>query len=87
MLKRMVSFLAVNILVMITVSLTLQVLGICPDLMIYGINDQSLMVFCFVWGLGGAAFAGKSKSFISLFATHPPLEERIARWEAIHANV
>jgi heat shock protein HtpX len=53
-LKRIGLFLAVNILVMITISLILNVLGVKPYLSAQGIDYESLLVFCLVWGMGGA---------------------------------
>lgn len=52
-LKRIVLFLAVNFLVIITLSLVLSVLGVQPFLQHHGLNIQSLMIFCLVWGMGG----------------------------------
>lgn len=59
--------LAVNVLIMLTLSVILQVLGIDYYITQQGINYQSLMVFCFVWGMGGA--------FISLL-----MSKTIAKW-------
>lgn len=65
--KRIFLFLAVNILVMFTVSILLNVLGVQPYLTSYGLNYQSLLAFCFIWGMGGA--------FISL-----ALSRVMAKW-------
>ncbi|MCW5889489.1 MAG: protease HtpX [bacterium] len=54
MAKRIVLFLAVNLLVMITISVILNVLGIRPYLTAQGIDYNSLLAFCLVWGMGGA---------------------------------
>jgi heat shock protein HtpX len=54
MIKRVFLFMAVNILVIVTISLVLQVAGVQPYLTAYGINYQSLMIFCLAWGMGGA---------------------------------
>lgn len=54
MAKRIFLFLAVNFLVIITISIVLNVLGVRPYLRSYGIDYQSLLVFCLVWGMGGA---------------------------------
>ena len=54
MAKRIVLFLAVNFLVVITISILLSVLGIQPYLQKNGIDYGSLMAFCLVWGMGGA---------------------------------
>lgn len=52
--KRIFLFLAVNILVVLTISLTLNLLGVRPYLDARGIDYQSLLVFCAVWGFAGA---------------------------------
>ncbi|MES2345687.1 MAG: protease HtpX [Chlamydiota bacterium] len=52
--KRIFFFLAVNILVLLTLSLILNVLNVRPYITQYGIDYQSLMIFCLVWGMGGA---------------------------------
>ena len=54
MIKRVFLFVAVNVLVLVTISIVLQVLGIRPYLTAYGIDYQALMAFCLVWGMGGA---------------------------------
>ena len=58
LIKRVLLFLAVNLLVMFTLSLLITVLGVGPRLTAHGFNYQNLMVFCLIWGMGG--------SFISL---------------------
>ena len=54
MLKRIGLFLAVNLLVVVTISTLLHVLGVRPYLTARGIDYRSLLVFCLVWGMGGA---------------------------------
>ena len=56
--KRIVLFVLVNILVMVTVTTTLSLLGVRGYLTNYGIDYEALAVFCLVWGFAG--------SFISL---------------------
>jgi heat shock protein HtpX len=58
MVKRIFLFLATNLLVITTISIVFSVLGIQPYLSQNGINYQSLLIFCLIWGMGG--------SFISL---------------------
>jgi heat shock protein HtpX len=65
--KRIALFLALNFLVMITITFFLNVLGIKPYLSAQGINYGSLIAFCLVWGMGGA--------FISLL-----LSKVMAKW-------
>lgn len=65
--KRVVLFVLVNFLVVMTLSFVLQVLGVGPYLQAYGIDYGNLMTFCFIWGMGGA--------FISLL-----LSKVMAKW-------
>ncbi len=67
MAKRIFLFLAVNVLILVTLSFTLNLLGVRPYLSARGMDYQSLMVFCLVWGMGGA--------FISL-----ALSRVMAKW-------
>jgi heat shock protein HtpX len=54
MFKRILLFAATNILVIVTISIVLRVLGIQPYLTAQGLNYGSLLAFCLVWGMGGA---------------------------------
>ena len=54
MAKRIGLFILTNLLVMITISLVLNLLGVRGYLTAYGIDYQALMIFCLVWGMGGA---------------------------------
>ncbi|HAT71384.1 MAG TPA: protease HtpX [Elusimicrobia bacterium] len=65
--KRVVLFLAVNLLIIVTLSFTLNLLGVGQYFSARGINYQALMTFCLVWGMGGA--------FISL-----ALSRIMAKW-------
>jgi heat shock protein HtpX len=65
--KRIGLFLLVNILVVMTISLVLNLLGVRPYLTAYGMDYESLAIFCLVWGMGGA--------FISL-----ALSRVMAKW-------
>jgi heat shock protein HtpX len=65
--KRTVIFLAVNFLILITLSITLNFLGIGRYVTAQGIDFRSLLAFCLVWGMGGA--------FISL-----ALSRVMAKW-------
>lgn len=55
--KRFFLFAAVNMAVVLTISILLQLLGIKPYQTIYGIDYYSLLAFCLVWGMGGAMFS------------------------------
>jgi heat shock protein HtpX len=66
-LKRIFLFAVVNLLILVTISIVLNLLGVQPYLTAYGIDYRQLMIFCLVWGMGGA--------FISL-----ALSRVMARW-------
>ena len=65
--KRIFLFIAVNILVMTMLTAVLSIFNVKPYLQSYGIDYQSLMIFCLIWGMGGA--------FISL-----ALSKTMAKW-------
>ncbi len=66
-LKRIGLFLTVNLLVVVTLSTLLSLLGVRPYLNKQGLDYGALIIFCFVWGMGGA--------FISL-----ALSRVMAKW-------
>lgn len=65
--KRIFLFLALNFLVIFMISIVLNLLNIRPYFAAYGIDYNSLMIFCLIWGMGGA--------FISL-----ALSRIMAKW-------
>ena len=65
--KRTILFLSVNVLIILTLSITLNLLGVGHYFSARGIDFRSLLVFCLVWGMGGA--------FISL-----ALSRVLAKW-------
>lgn len=67
MVKRIFLFIAVNALVILTVSIVTSALGLQPYLDANGINYEMLLAFCLVWGMVG--------SFISL-----ALSRVMAKW-------
>ena len=52
--KRIFYFLLTNLLVILTISVTLNVLGVRPYLTASDINYTALAAFCLIWGMGGA---------------------------------
>ena len=54
MFKRIGLFLLVNILILVTITTITSLLGVNHYLSDKGIDYQSLMIFCLVWGFGGA---------------------------------
>lgn len=67
MFKRIFLFGLVNVAIIVMVSIILSLLGVEPYLQRNGLNYESLMIFCLVWGMAG--------SFISLL-----LSKKIAKW-------
>ncbi|HVK61133.1 MAG TPA: protease HtpX [Bdellovibrionales bacterium] len=65
--RRIAFFIGLNIIVVLTLSFVMSLLGIGSYLDANGINYGSLIAFCLIWGMGGA--------FISLF-----LSKKIAKW-------
>jgi len=65
--KRIALFLLTNVLIMITISVIINLLGIKPYITAQGLNLESLLVFCLIWGMVGA--------FISLL-----LSKQMAKW-------
>src|ERR1700691_4700582 len=54
MVKRIFLFLALNFLVILMITFVLDLLNVKPFLSSYGIDMESLLIFCLVWGMGGA---------------------------------
>lgn len=54
MFKRIALFLLLNIAIVLTISLLLQLLGIRPYLNAKGIDYRALAAFCLIWGMAGA---------------------------------
>lgn len=52
--KRIVLFIAVNLLVLLVISFVVNLLGLNPWLSSRGINYQSLLIMCALFGFGGA---------------------------------
>lgn len=57
MLKRVFLFLLTNVLVVVTISILLNVLGISRGISANGIDYGSLMAFCLVWGMVGSGIS------------------------------
>lgn len=57
MFKRFFLFMLTNIMVMLTITIILNVLGINRGISANGIDYGSLMAFCLVWGMAGAGIS------------------------------
>lgn len=67
MFKRIGFFILTNILIMVTISIIINILGIGRYITAAGLNVPTLLAFCLVWGMAGA--------FISLL-----LSKTMAKW-------
>jgi heat shock protein HtpX len=54
MVKRIFLFLALNFLVILMITFILNLLNVRPFLTSYGLDMKSLLIFCLIWGMGGA---------------------------------
>lgn len=52
--KRIFLFIALNFLVILMITFVLNLFNIRPYLNAYGLDYTSLMIFCLIWGMGGA---------------------------------
>lgn len=67
MARRIFFFLMLNLAVIVTISIILSLLNVQPYLTRSGLDMQSLLIFCLIWGMVG--------SFISL-----ALSRLMAKW-------
>lgn len=65
MFKRIFLFVLTNVLVMVTVSIVLSVLGVNHYVTAAGLNYSSLMVFCLVWGFVGSGISLMLSKFMA----------------------
>jgi len=65
MFKRIFLFVLTNILVMVSVSIILSVLGVNSYLTASGLNYSSLMIFCLVWGFVGSGISLMLSKFMA----------------------
>ncbi len=63
--KRVGLYLFVNLLVIVTISLVLNILNIRPYLNRSGLNYEALMAFCLIWGMGGALISLALSKFMA----------------------
>lgn len=68
MLKRIFLFIATNILVIATISVITNALGLHSYLNSHGINFRQLALFCLIWGMAGSFISLLMSKFIAKFA-------------------
>jgi heat shock protein HtpX len=66
-LKRLFLFFIINIIIITTISFIISIFNLQPYISSFGLQYSSLLIFCLLWGMGGA--------FISLL-----LSKKIAKW-------
>ncbi len=85
MAKRVFLFLLTNILVVVTISIVLNLLGVGHYITAQGLDLSALAVFCFIWGMGGAFISlGISrimaKMFMGVKVVDPRTQDPEQRW-------
>lgn len=85
MAKRILLFLALNILVVFTISILLNILNVKPYLSAYGLDYTSLAIFCLIWGMVGALMSlalsrVMAKFMMRVQVVDPDTREPRARW-------
>ncbi len=65
MFKRVLLFIGTNVLVIVTISIVTNLLGLHTYLTTHGINYQSLAIFCALWGTAGAFISLLMSKFIA----------------------
>jgi heat shock protein HtpX len=68
MMKRILLFIATNLLVIATISILMNILGLHHYLTSYGIDYQMLAIYCAMWGMGGAFISLLLSKFIAKMA-------------------
>ena len=68
MMKRIFLFMLVNILVLVVISIITSLLGVNRYVTAHGINYTSLLIFCFIWGFGGAFISLAISRWMAKFA-------------------
>jgi heat shock protein HtpX len=68
MAKRIFLFIFVNILVMVTITIITSLLGVNRYMDANGLNYGNLMVFCLIWGFGGAFISLAISRWIAKFS-------------------
>jgi heat shock protein HtpX len=65
MFKRIFLFMLTNILVLVTVSIILSVLGVGSYITAAGLDYQALMIFCLIWGFAGSGISLMMSKFMA----------------------
>lgn len=68
MIKRIFLFLATNLLVMATISIIMSALGLHHYLSAKGIDYQTLLIFCVLWGMTGSLLSLWMSKFVAKMA-------------------
>jgi heat shock protein HtpX len=63
--KRIFLFLVTNLAIVLVLSIVLSVLGVGNYVTEYGLDIQSLAIFSFIWGMGGAFLSLQMSRFIA----------------------
>jgi heat shock protein HtpX len=67
--KRIGLFLLTNLAIILTLSIVMWILGVGNYVTAYGLDYQSLAIFCLIWGMGGAFISLQMSRWIAKRAT------------------
>ncbi len=68
MFKRFGLWALMNIAVVVTISIVLNLLGVKPYLNAYGLDYQALLIFCLIWGMVGSFISLAMSKFMAKMA-------------------
>ncbi len=68
MMKRIFLFMLVNMFVVVSISIITSIFGLNHYITAHGLNYSSLLIFCFIWGFGGAFISLAISRWIAKFS-------------------
>ena len=83
--KRIFLFIMTNILVLFMVNIVMAVFNVQPYLTQYGLNYQSLLIFCLIWGSVGSLISLMMSKFMAKMAMGVKIVENGPLVDRVHA--
>lgn len=79
--KRISLFFIINVIIIFTLSLIISILNLKPYITYYGLNYTSLLIFCSIWGMGGAIISLLLSKKIAIWMVKVKLIDRLSATE------
>ncbi|MDP7319347.1 MAG: protease HtpX [Bacteriovoracaceae bacterium] len=83
MFKRFGLWALMNIAVVVTISIVLNLLGVKPYLNAYGLDYQALLIFCLIWGMVGSFISLAMSKFMAKMAMGVKIVESNGQYEGL----